>query len=64
MLVQIEFTKTGANAAFGGFSPGDKARVSAELAKHFVDDAQVAMYCEKAVKAAEIVEVPVKKHKK
>ena len=57
MQVQIKFTKPGANAAFGGFAPGDKARVSAELAKHFVDEAGVAVYVE-AQKQPEAAEAP------
>ena len=58
MQVQIKFTKTGANAAFGGFSPGDKARVSKELADHFVNDAGVAVYVKKPEKQPEVVEKP------
>ncbi len=57
MQVQIKFTKSGANAAFGGFSPGDKARVSKSLADHFVNDAGVAVYCEKA--ETKVAEAPV-----
>lgn len=69
MQVQIKFTKTGANAAFGGFSPGDVARVSPQLASHFVDEAGVAVYTgEKAEKQPELAEkpavAPAKKPKK
>lgn len=64
MQVQIKFIKTGANAAFGGFSPGDKARVSKDLAAHFVDDAGVAVYCEKSEKLAEKPVLTAKKSKK
>ena len=57
MQVQIKFTKSGANAAFGGFSPGDVARVSKDLAAHFVDDAGVAVYTEKV--ETKLAESPV-----
>ena len=42
-MTQIKFTATGANSAVGGFSPGDIARVSTEMAKHLVDSG-VAIY--------------------
>ncbi len=41
---EIKFRTTGCNAIFGNFSSGDVARVSAELAKHFVEDAGCAEY--------------------
>jgi len=66
MQVQIKFTKTGANASFGGFSPGDIARVNQDLAKHFVEDAGVAVYIEKAVVKEDkaVDEKPIVKSKK
>ena len=48
MQVQIIFISTGANSAFGGFTSGDRARVSADLARHFVDDCGVAVYATKS----------------
>ena len=45
-MTQIKFTATGANSAVGGFSPGDIARVSTEMAKHLVEEANVAQYDE------------------
>ncbi len=48
MQVQIEFTATGANSAFGGFSPGDLMRASPEMARHLVEEIGVAKYVEAA----------------
>jgi hypothetical protein len=47
-MVQVKFTKFGANSALGGFAPGDRARLSDALARHLVDEAQVAVYAEPA----------------
>ncbi|MFN5191094.1 MAG: hypothetical protein ACK5DL_08175 [Burkholderiales bacterium] len=41
---EIKFRTTGCNAVFGNFSSGDVARVSAELAKHFVEEVGCAEY--------------------
>lgn len=51
-MMQVIFTKSGANEIVGGFSPGDVARVSDEMAKHLVTEAKVAKYAkEPEVKA-------------
>lgn len=53
MLVQIKFTKPGASSVFGSFAPGDLLRCNAEAARHFVHDAQCAVYVEQAAPAEE-----------
>jgi len=52
-MISIKFTTHGANAAFGAFGPGDTARVSKELAEHFVEFMKCAKYL-KAKPAAEV----------
>jgi hypothetical protein len=42
--VRIKFRSTGCNAIFGNFSADDEARVSPELAKHFVEEVGCAEY--------------------
>lgn len=44
MQVQIKFLVGGANSLVGGFCAGDRARVSAELAKHLVEEVGVAKF--------------------
>ena len=44
MQVQIKFTSYGACAALGAFSPGDTARVPADLAEHLVKEMKAARY--------------------
>ena len=44
MQVQIKFTRAGSSTAIGGFSPGDVARVPADLARHLVVEAGCAKY--------------------
>ena len=44
MQVQIKFITHGACSATGAFSPGDMARVSADMAAHLVDVAKCAKY--------------------
>lgn len=44
MQVQIEFLVGGANSMIGGFCSGDVARVSADLAKHLVEELGMAKY--------------------
>jgi hypothetical protein len=53
MQVQIKFTTHGADSLFGGFGPGDTARVYPELAKHFVEVCKCAKYMEKPAVQAE-----------
>jgi hypothetical protein len=50
MQAEIIFIKDGANSAFGGFTRGGRARVSLELAKHFVDVAEVAVFASRPAK--------------
>lgn len=50
-MVQIKFVAQGANSVLGGFSSGDVARVSAEFARHLVEEARVAQYVEKPEEA-------------
>lgn len=58
-MVQVKFKKFGSNSAFGGFAPGDMIRVSADMAKHLVDQG-VAAYVEAPAAAAPVDEpVPV-----
>ena len=47
MQVQVKFTASGCSAATGNFAPGDIARVSAEVANHFVNEAGCAVYVDK-----------------
>ena len=42
MQVQIQFLAGGANSMIGGFCAGDVARVSAEMAKHLVEEVGIA----------------------
>ena len=60
MLVQIKFTATGGCAAIGEFSPGDTARIGADLAKHLVEEARCADY----VKAPAAEAAPVETKRK
>lgn len=55
-MVQIKFIAQGSNSLIGGFSSGDKARVSEAFAKHLVEEAKVASYCDQPV--ADQVAVP------
>ena len=57
MQVAIKFTATGGCSAFGEFSPGDVARVSADMARHLVEEARCAKYVE-APKPAEVAPEP------
>lgn len=61
MQVEIIFIKDGANQAFGGFARGGRARVSLELAKHFVDQAEVAVFASRQSKPVEPVAEPAVK---
>lgn len=65
-MVQIKFTKFGANSLFGGFAPGDTLRCSPEMAKHLVEETQVAEYVVKAVAPAApaTIDAPKKRAKK
>jgi|SoimicmetaTmtLPB_FD_contig_71_31154_length_765_multi_2_in_0_out_0_2 hypothetical protein len=49
MQVQVKFTVFGCCSAIGNFEPGDTARVSAEMAKHLVEEARCAKYVEAPV---------------
>ncbi len=60
---EIKFSSTGCNAVFGNFSSGDVARVSAEMAKHFVEDAGCAEYVGAAPADAEKPKTKTKKAK-
>lgn len=51
--VRIKFRSTGCNAVFGNFSADDEARVSPELAKHFVEEVGCAEYLEGKPASAE-----------
>lgn len=58
-MVQIKFTKFGANSAFGGFAPGDTLRTSEALARHLVEEVGVAVYAQPKAPAVEVApEVP------
>jgi hypothetical protein len=46
MQVQIKFVTYGACSALGAFSPGDVARVPADLAAHLVNEMKSAKYVE------------------
>lgn len=46
MQVQIEFIVGGANSMLGGFSAGDIARVSSDMASHLVEEVGVAKYAD------------------
>lgn len=65
-MVQIKFTKFGANSQFGGFAPGDTMRCSPELAKHLVDETQVAEYMikEAVAQVTPVADAPKKRAKK
>jgi hypothetical protein len=43
-MVKIKFTAQGSNAMIGGFTTGDIANVGEAIAKHLVEEAQVAKY--------------------
>lgn len=43
-MIQIRFKAQGANSAIGGFNSGDVARVGKALARHLVEEANVAEY--------------------
>lgn len=64
-MIQIKFTTHGASSAFGAFGPGDTARVSKELAEHFVDFMKCAKYIKaKPVEVAEVAEEKVQPRQK
>jgi hypothetical protein len=66
-MISVKFTTHGANSAFGAFGPGDTARVSPELAKHFVEISKCAKYIDAPEKVEVMAEKPVltvKKSKK
>lgn len=44
MQVAIVFTTYGSNSTLGNFAPGDRARCSAQHARHLVDDVKCARY--------------------
>lgn len=44
--MRIKFTKTGANSAFGGFSPGDMLTCGEAMARHLVEEIKVAEYAQ------------------
>ncbi len=44
MQRQIKFTSSGHSHSFGNFVAGDVLRCPADAAKHFVEDAQAAVY--------------------
>lgn len=44
MQTAIKFKRYGANSAFGGFAPGDRMRCDAALARHLVEELDVADY--------------------
>lgn len=68
-MIQVKFTTHGASSAFGAFGPGDTARVSPEMAQHFVEVMKCAKYLSSAetpqesVAVAEVAPKPRKKHK-
>ena len=64
MEVAIKFTATGGCSAFGEFSPGDVARIPADLARHLVEEARCAKYVEAPEPAAVVVEAPATKQRK
>jgi hypothetical protein len=47
MQVEIKFTASGCNMITGNFAPGDLLRTSAEMARHFVEQAKCAAYVER-----------------
>lgn len=59
---QIKFVTYGACAALGAFSPGDIARVPADLAAHMVNEMKAAKYVE-TVPADAPAEKPAKTRK-
>lgn len=58
-MIQIKFTTHGASSAFGAFGPGDTARVSKELAEHFVETMKCAKYMKPKPVSAEVAEEKV-----
>lgn len=56
MQVRVRFKAQGANSIIGGFAHGDIARVSKEIADHFVEIG-VAEYADKQEKQEEKHEV-------
>lgn len=61
MQVQIQFLAGGANSMIGGFCAGDVARVSAEMAKHLVEEVGIAKYI--TAQPAETAKTPAKAKK-
>lgn len=64
MQVQIKFTKPGASSVFGNFAPGDLLRCSAEQARHFVRDAQCAVYVDPDADKQPVEEKPTPRKRK
>lgn len=62
-MIQVKFIVSGANSAFGGFSPGDTLRCSEAMAKHLVDGIKCAKYIETTV-AVEPESAPIKRGRK
>lgn len=56
-MVKIRFTAQGSNSMIGGFTTGDIANVGEAIAKHLVEEAQVARYMD----AAEPAKSPTRK---
>lgn len=48
MQVQIVFTAFGSSSLLGNFAPGDRARCSAEHARHLVEEVRCARYADAA----------------
>jgi len=44
----IRFTRTAASTVYGSFGEGDVARFPEDVARHFVEDAQAAVYADAA----------------
>lgn len=63
MLTQIKFTKLGCCSAIGNFEPGDVARIESAMAKHLVEEADVATYVVAKAVEAKVVEEPTQKRK-
>lgn len=57
-MVQIKFIRQGSNSMLGGFSSGDRARVSEALAAHLVNEAGVAIYYEPHLEEHTVVSQP------
>lgn len=54
----IKFKTNGWASAIGGFDTGDRANVSEEMAKHFVEDAKCADYEEVKAEPELKIEAP------